>query len=89
MRDLPPILARARFLMGSGMSGGGSTTMCEVRDTIESVWSIVRYYMGTFLHGCCMGMCYIVVCVACVDFPLYVVLRCTLCVICCSLHHLC
>jgi hypothetical protein len=31
MRDPPPILSRARFLMGSAMGGGGITTMCEVR----------------------------------------------------------
>lgn len=30
MRDPPSILARARFLMGSAMGGGGITTMCEV-----------------------------------------------------------
>jgi hypothetical protein len=30
IREPPSILARARFLMGSPMQGGGNVTMCEV-----------------------------------------------------------
>lgn len=31
IREPPSILARARFLMGSPMQGGGNVIMCEVR----------------------------------------------------------